>query len=205
MLPPATLGDRAKKPGALSARTGGHPIPAALLLTRRLLLASRQNGLRQVGRSVLCQDERAGGIGKNGGLTLRILEAERRCKVAKGALAPIGDSSRTPVKVSRNRSTDVWSNRSLHTHPPALQGDTRMHGTRNPPPNRFSCMRITTCSIWLRELLRGGCCASMRQTFGGKRVAAATEARLAAPFRSRRRVFQKLRFHAPEKSEILVT
>ena len=42
--------------------------------------------------------------------------------------------SATPVNFSRNCSTDVWSNGWLHTQPPAVQGETMMHGTRNPPP-----------------------------------------------------------------------
>ena len=42
--------------------------------------------------------------------------------------------SRTPVNFSSNCSTDVWSNDSLATHPPAVHGDTIIQGTRNPPP-----------------------------------------------------------------------
>jgi hypothetical protein len=42
--------------------------------------------------------------------------------------------SATPVNFSRNCTTDVWSNFWLHTKPPALHGDTMMHGTRKPPP-----------------------------------------------------------------------
>src|SRR5579872_5692258 len=40
----------------------------------------------------------------------------------------------TPNRVSRNRSIEVWSNRSEHTHPPRLNGDTTSIGTRNPRP-----------------------------------------------------------------------
>ena len=40
----------------------------------------------------------------------------------------------TPVNFSRNCKTEVWSNGWLHTQPPAVQGETMMQGTRNPPP-----------------------------------------------------------------------
>src|SRR5580704_9723208 len=49
-------------------------------------------------------------------------------------------------------------------------------------------MSMTTCLISPRELRRGCCCASMRRTLGGMRVAAAADAIAAAPFKSRRRV-----------------
>ena len=40
----------------------------------------------------------------------------------------------TPKRVSRNRSIEVWSNRSEFTHPPRLNGETTSMGTRNPSP-----------------------------------------------------------------------
>src|ERR1700739_1037301 len=39
-----------------------------------------------------------------------------------------------PNRVSRNRNTDVWSNRSEDTNPPRLNGEIISMGTRNPSP-----------------------------------------------------------------------
>jgi hypothetical protein len=39
-----------------------------------------------------------------------------------------------PKRVSRNRNTDVWSNRSDDTNPPRLKGEITSIGTRNPKP-----------------------------------------------------------------------
>src|SRR5215471_6840951 len=39
-----------------------------------------------------------------------------------------------PKRVSRKRSTEVWSKRSDDTNPPRLNGETISMGTRNPKP-----------------------------------------------------------------------
>src|SRR4029077_851478 len=39
-----------------------------------------------------------------------------------------------PNRVSRNRSTEVWSNRSVATNPPRLNGEITSIGTRKPSP-----------------------------------------------------------------------
>jgi len=39
-----------------------------------------------------------------------------------------------PKRVSRNRSSDVWSNRSEQMNPPRLKGEITSIGTRNPSP-----------------------------------------------------------------------
>src|SRR6202035_1987928 len=40
----------------------------------------------------------------------------------------------TPKRASRNRSIDVWSKVWESTHPPRLQGEITIVGTRNPSP-----------------------------------------------------------------------
>src|SRR6185369_2862791 len=42
--------------------------------------------------------------------------------------------SRTPVHVSRKRSTDVWSKTCEFTQPPRLHGEMTVIGTRGPSP-----------------------------------------------------------------------
>jgi len=42
--------------------------------------------------------------------------------------------SRTPNRVSSSRSSEVWSNTSEQTYPPAVHGDTIVTGTRKPIP-----------------------------------------------------------------------
>src|SRR5882724_4012077 len=40
----------------------------------------------------------------------------------------------TPVQVSRNRMSEVWSNTCVQTYPPRVQGETMSVGTRMPSP-----------------------------------------------------------------------
>ena len=54
----------------------------------------------------------------------------------------------TPVTCSRNRKHDVWSNGSLHTQPPAVQGDTMMPGTRKPGPTGSPLPGSLPATIW---------------------------------------------------------
>ena len=42
--------------------------------------------------------------------------------------------SATPNRFSRKRSTDVWSKSSEFTHPPRVQGEITIMGTRGPRP-----------------------------------------------------------------------
>ena len=52
--------------------------------------------------------------------------AERRQALKLGTSAP--------NRVSKNRSTEVWSNRSDDTNPPRLNGEITSIGTRKPNP-----------------------------------------------------------------------
>jgi peptide/nickel transport system substrate-binding protein len=67
----------------------------------------------------------------------------------------------TPVKRSRNCSTEVWSKASEATQPPTVQGDMTMQGTRKPPPTG----RPPTNSPAVPALGKGGGTWSNRPSF----------------------------------------